>query len=387
MTTIPTLAELNAAIIADMEATFNITIPTVGPSFLRNLAAVNAGEQKIQYLALASVQKNIFADTADPESMGGTLQRFGLVKLDRNPFTAVAAEYTVEVTGSIGAIIPASTIFKSDDDSLNPGKNYILDDAFTLTSSPDSITLRALEGGDDSALSIGDTLTITIPVALVNSSAEVTAETVEPQEAESIEEYRQKVLEAYRLEAQGGSASDYRLWAADAQGVDQTYPYVVAGNSNQINLYVEATIADSTDGKGTPSATILSAVEAAVEDPTVDRPARKPLGVFQVNYLPVVVKDVTISVTGFSGLTAAIQAAILAEVTEQIALIRPFIGAIEIPANENDILSVNNVINMILTANPGSIFTGVTLTVGGSPVSTYTFDNGEIPYLVSISYP
>jgi len=385
MITIPTLAELNDDLIADLEAELSVQIPSAGPSFLRALAATLAAKFKIYYLATGSVQKNIFVDTADYESLGGTLERFGRVKLGRNPFPAVSGQYTVQVTGTTGAIIPASTTFKSDDDALNPGMMFVLDTEFELDGT-NIITIRALEGGDDSALSVSDTLTLTAPIALVNSTVTVLTESVEPQEAEDLEEYRQKALDAYQLEPQGGAASDYRLWAADAQGVEQSYPYVVAGNSNQINLYVEATIAESTDGKGTPSSTILDAVEAAVEDPTVDHPGRKPLGVFQVNYLPIVVKNITITIASFTNDTPAIQALILTAMTAELATIRPYIGAIEVLANKNDIFDVNKIIAVILNAAPGSIFGAVVLNVAGVPVSTYTFDNGEIPYLVSITY-
>jgi len=289
-------------------------------------------------------------------------------------------------TTLIGSVINAQTTFKSDDDALNPGQLYILDDTFTFTGLSGTITLRAVEGGDAYALSIGDTLTVTSPIALVSATATVTAETIEPQEAESIEEYRAKGVQAYRLEPQGGAGSDYRLWAADAQGVLQSYPYVVAGNSNQINLFVEATIADSTDGEGTPSSTILDAVQVAVEDPTSDRPGRKPLGVFQVNYLPIVVKQVTINIAGFSGITVALQAEILAAMTEYLTAVRPFIGSIDVVTEQNDVFDVNKIIGVILGVSPGSVFGTITLTVGGSPVTTYTFDNGEIPHLDTITY-
>ena len=384
MITIPTTAELNTAIISDLEAEMGVTIPSSGKSALRAIAAVQAAKLKLIYLALADVQKNIFADTADPEVMGGTLERFGRVKLDRSPFAAIAGQYTVSVSGTTGAIIPALTTFKSDDTSLHPGIIYQLDTEFELDG-VNIITLRALTPGLDGQLNIGNTLTLTGPIAQVNSGATVLTQSVEPQDAEETEEYREKTLEAYRLEPQGGAAADYRLWAADAQGVDQTYPYVVSGNSNEINLYIEATTAASTDGKGTPTPAILAEVEEQIEDPTVDRPSRLPLGVFDVHYLPIVVKEVAITVASYTDLTAAKQTLIEDEIESELALIRPFIGAIDVLADKNDILDTNKIISLILQAVPGSVFGAVTMTVGGSPVSTYTFDNGEIPHLQSVT--
>jgi hypothetical protein len=55
-------------------------------------------------------------------------------------------------------------------------------------------------------------------------------------------------------------------------------------------------------------------------------------------------------------------------------------------SDKNDILDVNRIISVILSAQPGSVFGEVILNVDGSPVSTYTFEFGEIPYLNSVSY-
>jgi len=386
MIDIPTTQELFDSIKSALETELNITIPTTGKSNLRAFCAVQAAKLKLTYLAIGKVQKNIFVDTADPASQGGTLERFGFVKLNRYPFPATAGEYLVNVTGTTGAIIPNGTTFKSDDDSKNPAQLYILDDGHTMAGSSDQILVRALETGLDSQLDPGDTMTATTPLNGVDQIGSVYSEFTEPVAAEDIEEYREKAINAYRLEPQGGAGADYRLWADEVQGVAESYPYVVAGNSSQINLFVEATIADSTDSKGTPTAAILAGVETAVEDPTVDRPGRKPLGVFLVNYLPIVVKTIDIEIASFTGIDAALEATILSAMTDALAEVRPFIDSIDVVADKNDIFDTNNIINIVLAAAPGSVFGAVTLKVDAVSVSTYTFDNGEIPFLNSITY-
>jgi len=386
MITIPTISQLYTDIIADLEAEFSVTIPTVGPSFLRAMATVQAGKLYLYYLAIGKLQKNIFADTADSESIGGTLERFGRVKLGRNPFPSTAGSYTVQVTGSIGATIPASTTFKSNDDSLHPGILFVLDVAYVLVATTDTITLRCLTPGLEGQLSIADKITVTAPVPLVDAEASVTVELIEPIAAEDIEDYRRKVLDAFRLEPQGGAGSDYRIWASDAQGVEQSYPYATTGAANEVDLYVEATLVDSIDGEGTPSAAILTAVEDAIEDPTVDRPSRKPLAVFAVNYLPITVKQIEINIAGFVGITASIQTAIFNAIEAELATVRPFVSSIDILADKNDIFDVNKIIALILEANPGSTFGTVTLEVDTVPVSTFQFLNGDIPHLDAITY-
>jgi uncharacterized phage protein gp47/JayE len=384
MNNIPTLAQIFNSIIADLESELNISIPLFGRNFLRALAAVLAGKQYLQYLLIAKVQKNIFVDTAEPESSGGTLERFGRIKIGRNPFPAQPGYYILNVTGSTGATIAAQTTFKSDDDSTSPGKLFILDSSYTMTGSGDQITVRALEAGLDSKLSVSDTLTATAPIALVDSEAVVSSEQTQPQAAENIETYRAAVEQSFRLEPQGGAHADYRLWASEVQSVQQSYPNT--GNAtNEIDLYVEATVADSTDGKGTPSTQILQDVEDVIELPTTTQPARRPMNDI-VNYLAITPLDIDITITGFVDLTTEKQTAIENAIEVAINNIRPFIGAIDVVAEKNDILDNNKLINVILNVLPGSVFTSISFDVDGSPQTTYQFTDGDIPFYNSITF-
>lgn len=386
-----TLSQLYAQIKADLEAQMQSSIPAIGKAMLRVFAMVQAAKLWLVYLAVAGVQKNIFVDTADPESMGGTLQRFGRVKLNREPFPAVAGQYEVTVTGTAGGIIPASQTFKSNDDSNSPGKLFVLDVAYTMPASTGTITLRALEAGLDAKLVVGDELTSTAPIALVDSLATVTAETVEPRAAEDLEDYRAAAILAYQLEPQGGAGSDYRIWATDAQGVQRVYPYATPGEIGEVDLYVEATTADSTDGNGTPSAQLLLDVEEVIErDPDTTKPlnerGRRPISAWQVNYLPVTPKPVVVEITGYVGLTSAIETAIENGIVDALAEIRPFVASCDVLADRNDTISINKLIFIVQTAVPASVFASLTMTVDGNSLSSYQFENGDIPYLSAVNF-
>jgi len=390
MRNIPTLNELYTDIISDLESQYSATISLVGKVFLRALAMVQAGKLKLFYLAIGLLQKNIFVDTADSESIGGTLERFGRIKLGRNPYPARAGVYVLTVTGSIGATIKASTTFKSDDTSLSPGFLFVIDNDYVLVATTDYITVRALTIGVESKLSLLDTLTSTSPIALVNNPATVYSITTEPLAAEDIEAYRLATINSYRLEAQGGAATDYRLWSADAQGVRFVYPYAKSGAVCEVDLYIEATVADSTDGKGTPSSQLLLDVEAVVDrspDTSLDvnERGRRPLQVI-VHYLPVTIKTINIVITGFTGITNDQKTLLLNAITDSVNLIRPFIDAADDLVNKNDTIDNNKIIGIITTQIPGSVFSSVTISVNGVVVSIYNFTLGNIPYLNSITY-
>jgi uncharacterized phage protein gp47/JayE len=387
MVTIPTLKQLYDAYVAAMEAEMQVTLPVFGKSYIRALAAVEAARDKLLYLALGSVQKNVFVDTADPASMGGTLERFGFVKLGRYPNPAQAGQYELTVTGSIGATIQASSTFKSNDDSLSPSKLFVLDNAFVLTAITDTITVRALEAGTGSRLLPGDKLTATAPIANVDAIATVDgAAVVEPLAAETTEEYRQKVLDSYQLEPQGGSPGDYRLWAADAAGVVRVYPYAKSGAPNEINVFVEANI-----DNGVPSAPILADVAAVIEmDPDTTKAdwerGRRPLGVFQVHVLAVTLREIAITITNFVGRTAEIEILIADTLESEVAKIRPFVPGADPVSKKNNVMNVTKLSAIILGAVPTGLFDSVSFTVDGVPLSTFMFVNGDIPHIASITY-
>jgi uncharacterized phage protein gp47/JayE len=393
MITIPTTIQLYNNILTSLEAQYGVSISLFGKVVLRAFSAVQAAKFKLYYLAIGNLQKNIFVDTADSESVGGTLERFGRVKLGRNPYPAVAGTYSLTVNGSIGGIIKAGTTFKSDDSSSSPGFLFVLDNDYTLVATTDVITVRALASGTESKLSVLDTLTPTSPIALVDSgpsSVYISAITIEPLASEDLEAYRLAIINSYRLEAKGGAATDYRLWSADAQGVRYVYPYATSGATGEVDLYIEATVADSTDGKGTPSAQLLLDVEEVIDfDPDATIPllerGRRPIQVI-VNYMPVTIKEVDIIITGYLGNTPTIMSLLLSAITDAINNIRPFVDAADVLVNKNDVLDINKIIGVIITQTPGAVFSSVTIKIDNVAMSTYTFVNGNIPHLNTVTY-
>ncbi len=380
MVNTPDLSTIINSMTTDLEAELNVSIPLVGKNFLRALINSQASKLRSYYLAVADVQRNVFPDIAYSEALGGTLERFGRVKLGRNPFPAVASKYAIQVTGTPGAVIDSSTTFKSDDSALNSGILFVLDTTYTL-SGLGVTTLRSLYTGLDSALDIGDTLTATSPISGIDSIVTVISEVVEPSDAETLEDYRDKIIQSFRLEPQGGAGADYRLWSADVQDVRQVYPYAKSGFPNEISLYVESTV-----GNGVPSGALLLEVESAIEDPTVDRPSRKPLTVFNIDYNAIEPQIIDINISGAVDFTTDIKTAIETAMELALSDVRPFVGSIDVVADKNDIFDVNKIVSIILAANPGSVFGTVTMEVDSIALSTYTFTGGEIPELNAITY-
>jgi len=387
--TVPTFNDLYTSVQSDLKNELNIN-SLVGKTVLNAFAAVQAAKLKLVYLTAARIYKNVFVDTAEPESLGGSLERFGLVKLNRLPNPATAGEYKIAVTGTIGATIPVDTTFKSLDASSSPDKIFTLDTAFTFTATTGEITVRALDLGSDAALVVGDELQITSPLANVDSFQSVTEVVTSATDAETYEDYRAKTIEAYQTEPQGGARTDYRLWAADASGVRKVYPYAKSGFAGQLTIYVEAVLSDSSDGRGSATTTILSDVEDVIEyDPDVTKTdaerGRRPLGIDVIDVVSVSPIPVDVSVIGLTD--ASFLSAIESSVDDFLFEIRPYIGGADNPTLSEQGKLYEADIYAIVRAIIGSraTFTTINVAVNGNKITVYEFIDGYIPYLNSIT--
>lgn len=390
MKPIPTIAELKETISNDLKSKLNLSTDTL-KKVLDAFASVQAAIMKLAYLSLGNVQDNTFPDTADLEVNGGTLERFGRIKLGRNPRPATIGVFEISLIGVAGSNLRAGITFKSNENAKNPGQLYISDSAYTMSGSGDVIEIRSLGAGASFDLNVSDNLTITEPVLGVNQTVTVTQIIEQPKASESIDVYRQNILDSYQLEAQGGAKTDYRLWASDAQGVRKVYPYVKDGEAGTVQVFVEATIADSTDGKGTPSGALLTEVDSVIRfDPDVTKPTeergRMPIQV-NLEVEPISLVPVDVTITGLEQDTPAIRSAILSNLTSYLYTVRPYIDGGELPRDKNNILYESRLQNVLTGVLSGSnFFTGFEMRVDGNIETSYTFALDNIPFLNSVTY-
>lgn len=353
----------------DSKSFINIFSDSVGASF------------KSLYLVAQKVQKNCLPDLADPEEDGGTLDRYGRLLLGRERTSATNAEYTITVTcNSVGvgvAKIKNGQTFVSDSQSKNPQQIYIYEGADVLfDATTKNITVRSTNSGDVTSQNTGDYLQITNPIDYLEFSSLIISEDTTPVNKETVEEYRQKILQAYRIEAEGGSAGDYRRWTYDVIGVKESYPYTQSNDSSAVIIFVETST-------GTASSTILTNVATVIEiDPDTSlldyQRSRRPMGVANVYVKSVYINSIDITITGYIGLTTAKQNAIQSSIVSYITNIKPYVDAIDSVAN--NVISIDGIRLAIAQAVPISVYTSITLEVNGNTItSTYAIE----PELVS----
>jgi len=390
MKPIPNITQLNTNIAGDLKNKLNLSNNPL-KRVLNALALVLSGQFYLAYLYLRDIQDNIFVDTATTAEFGGTLERQGMIYLNRGMFPDSIGVFKLSVTAVAGSVLRANLTFKSNEGTLNPGQVYVLDSEYTCSGTDDEIEVRSIGAGVAFNLNVDDNLTITEPVIGVDKTVTVTEVVEQPKAGETIELYRQAILNAIQLEPQGGSRADYRQWATDAQGVRLVYPYVRDGEPSNLDVYVEATLVDSTDGKGTPSSTILNDVEDVLNyDPDISKPiyerGRKPAQSF-LNVLPIVLVPIDIEITGLDDSSAAVQATIQSALEDMLYKVRPFISGADLQRNKNDILYYGKVQSVVTESLVnGNFFNLLKMYVDGNEEVSYEFTLGNVPYLNNLTF-
>lgn len=390
MKPIPSIKDINTNMSNDIRSRLNLTIDYLKKTY-DALVLVLSAQFHLAYLFLSDIQDNIFPDKATTADQGGTLERQGMIYMNRNPFPDSIGSFKVGVTGVAGSVLRVNLTFKSNEGTLNPGQVYILDSEYTLTGTDDEIEIRSIGAGVEFNLNVDDNLTITEPVIGVDKTVTVLEVLVQPKAGETTELYRQAILNAIQLEPQGGSRADYRQWSSDAQGVRAVYPYVRDIDAGTIDIYVEATLVDSTDGKGTPSPSILAEVEEVIEmDPDITKPlnerGRRPMQAYpDVQAITLVPVDITI--TGLNDDSASVKSAIESSVNDFLYDVRPFISGADLRRNKNDVLYSGKIQSVVTEALiNGNFFNILDLYVDGNLVTSYEFTLGNIPYLRNLIY-
>ena len=384
-----TIVELKEQISKDLRNRLNLSDDKL-KKVLDAFSGVLAAQFKLAYLGIEDAQRNLYPDTADTFENGGSLNRLGSIYLNRDIRPATSAIYRVNVTGVEDSVLRSGLTFKSNIDSSNPNKLYVLENKYTLTGSNDLITVRSVDGGLDYSQDNGNNLTITEPVIGVDKTVTINkngfVSFTDPLAAETTQEFRNSILNAIQLEPQGGSKSDYRIWASDAAGVRFVYPYVKDGEAGTVQIFVE-----SSGNGGVPNQAILDEVEEVINfDPDETKPtaqrARRPIQV-NLEVVPIDPVDVEINITGLENSSTSVRDSIELNLIEFLRNIRPFVDGSDLVRNKNDILysaKLQGVVSDVL--DPDNFFNNFSMLIDGVSQTSFIFSREKIPNLINVNY-
>jgi len=179
------------------------------------------------YLDYLSLQ--LFTDTMDEENLlrDGTI--YGVA---RNEATIAELNITITFTGA--ATVAAGTAYQH-----GSGQTYtIKNDVTAIGAGTEAGIIVADEAGAAATLAAAETVTLTSPIANVQSSAVVDSTAFEGEDQESIESYRSRVLARKQAPPQGGTNQDFKNYALSVPGI--TRAWVIPGRlgPGTVTVYV-----------------------------------------------------------------------------------------------------------------------------------------------------
>ncbi len=380
----PTTQELSAAIVGQIEAQIGQTVPLLPKAFIRVLAKVLAAVFITLYKYIGFIGLQLFVRTASGAATvinGKTttpLIEWGRLIGIGDPLKATAAELTIDVTveNQTGNLPSGSQLLGE----IN-GVTYLTVGAVLVNAPVVSVSVRAAADpngsggvGEIGNLDPGAVLNFANPLANVARTTVVTAQTVTGADAETIDSYRQRVIDRFQRRPQGGAYADYAIWGEEVAGIANVYPYT--GQPGEVDVYVES----ATETDGIPTQAQLDAVFNSIELDQSGLASRRPANAF-VNVLPITRTSFDVTVTGLQGDDlAALQADITAAVEGYFLQAEPFIVGLNTPPSRDRLSNIEliAIVNDIVKA-AGGIFNGASFSLTGQPgtIGAYSLGEGE----------
>lgn len=389
----PTTQELSSSIVGSIEAQIGQSVPFLPKSFIRVLAKVLAATFITLYKYIGFIGLQLFVRTASGAATvinGKTITpliEWGRLIGIGDPLKATAAELTISVTveNQTGSLPSGSQLLGE----VN-GVTYLTIGAVLLNAPVVSVSVRAAADPNGSGgagvignLEPGAVLNFANPLANVARATTVTAQTVTGADAETIDSYRQRVIDRFQRRPQGGAYADYAIWGEEVAGIANVYPYT--GQPGEVDVYVES----ATETDGIPTQAQLDAVFDSIEVDQTGLASRRPANAF-VNVLPITRTNFDVVVIGLQGNDlGAIQSDITQAVEGYFLQAEPFIVGLNTPPRKDRITAVELlcIVNDIVKA-AGGTFPSATFALSGQPnnLSTYTLGEGEKAKAASVVY-
>jgi uncharacterized phage protein gp47/JayE len=386
-----TVEEIRTLLIDSFQLSFNHKLRILPKSFIKVIATVLAGIFITLYKQIGWLFLQLFPGTAywgEVNILGYKIRplvKWGVLIGVGTPWNGKQWQgiITIDVT-KINTQIVEGTQLKSD----LTGKIYLVDTTKTLENVNETVSITCNEAGTAGNLQTGDVLNFISPLGNVKKTTEVTTVLNDGTNDETEADYRYRVVNRYRVQPQGGSLSDYRMWASEVPGVLNTYPYNDIDSPSGVILYISGSPGIYPDR--IPTETLLLQVgDACTYNPVTGRATRKPMtavldparnGTY-TNIRPVSVISFDIYVNGLAGIPAAEFAPVVRPAVEDYFLGRePYNRGLSDDNNKVNVVSKNNVSSTVdqIAISVKAEFDNVVMYREEEIVPTYTLGIGEL---------
>ncbi len=392
------IKEVEALLINSFEHEFNKKLCLLPKSFIRVFCRVLAGVFIILYKQIGWFFLQLFPETADWQEVTILGQRIRpLVKLGAlfgigEPLAGVQWQGVIEVDVlKTGSVLYSGTQLKSS----VTGKLYVTSETKTLLLNKERVKVVCVEIGTAGNLEVNDVLNFVNPYWFIKSEAVVLEVERTGLDEELEASYRERLINRFRLQPQGGALADYRIWAADVPGVLRVYPYNDKEQPGGVLLYVSGI--PSVFNDRIPDKGLLKKVgEACTYDPETGKAIRKPLtamldpkndGSYE-NIKPISVVEIEVAVTGVTNIEPADFAELIKPSLKNYFLDRDlYIRGLSDDNNRANVISKNHVITVInqIAVTAKAVFEEVVLKKENVVFSSYVLDNGKLAKLGAFS--
>ena len=215
--TVPTFQAILARIKADFRAVLGVDPQAATVEYA--LVRAEAAQSKGQYAYGAYIKAQCFPDTADEQHFWRWAAIYGVYQLPATPWTGI-----YHFTGANGTPIPAGAELSRAD-----GQLYETDQAVTIASGIADVGITAKLGFEGTLANNdpGQPLTLSTPIASIDSEGVVTATTIDGANVESQAQGLVRLLGVIQTPTTGGGIGDYVGWALEVPGVTRAWEYVL----------------------------------------------------------------------------------------------------------------------------------------------------------------
>ena len=393
-----TIEEVQKLLIRSFEHGFNRRLRILPKSFIKILCKVFAGVFIVVYKLVGWYFLQMFPETADWKEvtiLGVRLRplvKLGVLFGVGEPLAGVQWRgiITIDVLTQ-GSVLYSGTQLKNS----VTGKLYITTETKTLLKSKEAVPVVCTEIGTAGNLEQNDTLNFVNPYGFIKTEAVVLDVARVGLDNELESSYRNRVINRFRLQPQGGALADYRIWASEVPGVLNVYPYNDKEQPGGVLLYVSG-IPDVYADRIPNNGLLKKVGEACTYDPETGKATRKPLTAMldpkndgsYSNVKPITVAVFDIVITGVSGIVPADFAQVVKPALQNYFLDRDlYIRGLSDDNNRTNVISKNHIITVVnqIAVSVKAIFETAEIRKDGKLVPLYTLDNGELARLGALA--
>ena len=358
--TIPTIAEIRDDILVRIQTALDLSAPPLPRSVFGVIATSVAGALALVYRFAAWVRRQIFTQTMDAAQLNARGIEYGLV---RTAPTRWIGTFTVTGNGTV----PTGSLIDVE------GNVYRTRTATVITATG-SVEAESVETGAAVQLETAQEGEFVSPIAGITRTVLVATTTQNAVDAESDAAYRARILFRQQNQPQGGAFADWILWTTEVPGIAEAY--VERPEAGIVHVYPLTD--DPNPANRIPDGTKIAEVLAYISSDVRSPIRAAAIGVFAFSEL-----NFDVDISDLSPNNATLRDAIESAIEAYMYSRRP--RQYTDDPDPQDKISAGQ-ITRIAIEQGAQVATVVLKNAGGTPITSYELDGGELALLRTLTW-